>query len=47
MAAVVGDSPGKESFSDTNTLVYAHDLSAGRKRSLARRLVEEAWLSIR
>jgi len=30
-------------FVDTNVLVYAHDVSAGRKHELARRLVEELW----
>ena len=30
-------------FVDTNVLVYAHDVTAGDKRSQARALVEELW----
>jgi len=30
-------------FVDSNILVYAHDISAGTKRQLAKRLLEELW----
>ncbi len=30
-------------FFDTNILVYAYDLSAGRKRGLAKTIVEQCW----
>lgn len=30
-------------FVDSNVLVYAHDTSAGRKREVARALLEELW----
>ncbi|MBI3472241.1 MAG: PIN domain-containing protein, partial [Candidatus Solibacter usitatus] len=30
-------------FVDTNVLVYAHDASAGEKRSVARSLLERLW----
>jgi predicted nucleic acid-binding protein len=30
-------------FVDTNILVYAHDLSAGRKNTTARNLIQELW----
>ncbi len=33
-----------ERFLDTNVLLYAYDLDAGRKREIARSLIEEAWL---
>ncbi|MCZ7588155.1 MAG: PIN domain-containing protein [Gaiella sp.] len=33
------------SFVDTNTLVYAHDTSAGPKREVATALVEDLWES--
>lgn len=32
-------------FVDTNILVYAHDVDAGRKHDVARALVEERWAS--
>jgi predicted nucleic acid-binding protein len=32
-------------FIDTNILLYAHDLSAGSKNQIARKLVEELWQS--
>jgi predicted nucleic acid-binding protein len=32
-------------FIDTNILLYAHDLSAGGKNKIARKLVEELWQS--
>lgn len=32
-------------FCDTNILVYAYDLSAGEKRTIAKRLVEALWES--
>ena len=30
-------------FLDTNILVYAHDVLHGRKREVARRVLEDAW----
>ncbi len=36
------ESPRRE-FVDTNVLVYAHDLSAGRKREAASDLLERLW----
>ena len=30
-------------FIDTNVLVYAHDMSAGRKHQIARGLIEQLW----
>ena len=30
-------------FLDSNVLVYAHDVSAGTKRQLAKRLLEDLW----
>lgn len=30
-------------FIDTNVLVYAHDLDAGRKHQVARQLIETQW----
>lgn len=32
-------------FIDTNILIYAHDLTSGRKHELARQLVERLWSS--
>ena len=32
-----------KSFVDTNILVYAHDLDAGKKHEIARQLVSEIW----
>ncbi len=30
-------------FIDTNVLVYAHDITAGRKREVAKQLLEDLW----
>lgn len=38
-----GNASGKRQFVDTNILVYAHDVSAGKKRERARSLLEELW----
>ena len=38
-------SENKPQFVDTNILIYAHDVTAGRKREVARRLVDELWHS--
>jgi predicted nucleic acid-binding protein len=35
--------PAASCFLDTNILVYAYDLSAGRKHDLAARLVADCW----
>lgn len=35
----------RRSFVDTNVLVYAHDITAGRKRERARDLLVELWES--
>ena len=32
-----------KAFVDTNILVYAHDLEAGKKHEAARELVEDLW----
>lgn len=32
-----------KTFVDTNILVYAHDLDAGKKHEIARQLVSEIW----
>ena len=32
-------------FVDTNILIYAHDLDAGKRRTAARALVEALWQS--
>ncbi len=32
-------------FVDTNILVYAHDLDAGRKYEIASRIIEDLWES--
>jgi len=34
-------------FIDTNILIYAHDLSAGRKHQMAKKLVADLWDSAR
>ena len=39
----MSDDPSTLQFVDTNILVYAHDLSAGRKREIARKLVDQCW----
>lgn len=37
----------EKQFVDTNILIYAHDLSAGRKHQKAKRLVADLWDSAR
>lgn len=37
--------PNGLQFVDTNVLIYAHDLSAGRKHSRARELIRDLWQS--
>ena len=32
-----------KSFVDTNILIYAHDVDAGKKREIARELLRELW----
>jgi len=32
-------------FVDTNVLIYAHDLDAGKKHAVASQLIEELWMS--
>ena len=32
-----------KSFVDTNVLIYAHDVDAGRKREIAQRVIRELW----
>ena len=32
-------------FVDTNILVYAHDVSAGKKHVTAKKLIQELWAS--
>jgi predicted nucleic acid-binding protein len=39
----MSDKPIVYQFVDTNILVYAYDLSAGRKREIAKTLVEQCW----
>lgn len=35
--------PGDKVFLDTNIIIYAYDLSAGRKREVARKIMADLW----
>jgi len=42
---MTGKKNGERQFVDTNVLVYAHDISAGKKHARAKALVENLWQS--